>query len=254
MYVSLWLKRSLISAILSFGIASAQMSTASLSGTVHDATGASVGGAKITTTEIETGTNRTTTSETDGSYTFPLLPVGSYSLEVAVKGFSLFRQTGIVLTVGEAASVPVVLRLGSVNETVTVTADAAMVNTTGSETSQLISQKQVEGLPLNGRNPANLVFLAGGVTNPIQNIPSSNTGNPILQNSLVFPTEVAPTVHGVRGGGVYFSLDGANNIDPYQVTGGPFPNPDATEEFNVSQRQLRFTLRFSSGGRRQHHY
>jgi len=210
-----------------------QVSTASIQGTVVDSTGAAVGGATITATQLDTQIARTTTSEASGAYIFPLLPVGSYSVKVSAAGFAPFEQTGIVLTVDEAASVPVALRVGNISETVTVNSDATMLNTTSSQTATLISQHQVEGLPLDGRNPATLVFLAGGVSNPVLNIPLSNTGNAILQNSLVYPTEIAATVHGVRGGGVYFSLDGASNVDPYQVTGGPFPNPDATEEFSV---------------------
>lgn len=68
---------------------------------------------------------------------------------------------------------------------------------------------------------------------PCRNIDASNTGNPVLQNSLVHPREIAPSLNGVRGNGVYFSLDGVNNIDTYQVTGGPFPNPDAILEFSA---------------------
>ncbi len=126
---------------------------------------------------------------------------------------------------GQAAQAPITLQVGDINQAVTVSADVTLVHTSEATISRLVDERQVEGLPLNGRNPANLVFLAPGVSNPVQNIPISNTGSPILQNSLVYPTEIAPTVNGVRGGGVYFSLDGANNIDPYQVTGGPFPIP-----------------------------
>ena len=213
--------------------ASSQVSTASIAGTIRDSSSGVVKGAEVVATQTQTGTSRTVRSGDDGSYAFPLLSIGSFTLQVHVAGFSPYEQTGIVLTVGQAASIDVVLRPGNLNQTITVSADAAIVNTTESASSSLIAQRQVEGLPLNGRNPSSLIFLAGGVSNPVQNIPTSNTGSAVLQNSLVYPTEVAPTVHGVRGGGVYFSLDGANNLDPYQVSGGPFPNPDASEEFSV---------------------
>jgi len=182
---------------------------------------------------VETDRNRTTTSNESGIFAFPTLPVGRYTLNISKEGFSAYTQNGIVINVSQTASMPVTLKVGSIQESVTVTEETAMVNTTDSVLSRLVDQKQVEGLPLNGRNPANLVFLAPGVSNPVQNVPTLNTGSPVLQNSLVYPTAIAPTVNGVRGGGVYFSLDGANNIDPYQVTGGPFPNPDATLEFSV---------------------
>jgi hypothetical protein len=214
-------------------VARAQVSTASIVGTVVDSSGAAVSGAKVTATQVETLVSRTATSGGEGVYNIPLLPLGPYTLKVSATGFADFEQTGIVLTVGQVASIPVSLRPGSVSETVTVAANATMLNTTGSESSQLIEQSAVEAAPLNGRNPASLLYLIGGVNNPILNIPSTNTGSPILQNALVYPTESAATIHGVRGGGVYFSLDGANNIDSYQVTGGPFPNPDMTDEFSV---------------------
>jgi Carboxypeptidase regulatory-like domain len=233
--VQAWLKICLTAflIVLFLAPAVAQVSTASISGTITDTTGAAVSGATIIATQVDTQLTRTVISEASGAYSFPLLPLGSYTIKVSAAGFAPFQQTGIVLTVGEEAGVPVALSVGNINQTVTVNSDATMLNTTSSQTATLISQHQVEGLPLDGRNPASLVFLAGGVSNPILNIPISNTGNPILQNSLVYPTEIAATVHGVRGGGVYFSLDGANNVDPYQVSGGPFPNPDATEEFSV---------------------
>jgi hypothetical protein len=210
-----------------------QVSTASMNGAVHDSSGAVVPGAKMTVMQTEKQLRRETTTGSDGTFVFPALPVGPYTLEAEKEGFSLYRQTGIVLTVAEAASVSVTLQVGRVSETVIVSGEASMVNTTDSTLSRLIGEQQVEGLPLNGRQPAALVFLAAGSSDPTLNIPTSNTGNPTLQNSLVHPREIAPSINGVRGDGVYFSLDGANNVDSYQVTGGPFPNPDAVQEFRV---------------------
>ena len=210
-----------------------QISTAEISGVVQDPSGGVVSHAQLTLTQTDTGFVRDAVTGDDGAYTFTSLPVGSYVLRVKVSGFAPYEQTGIVLTVGQAATIRVTLTPGSITQTITVAADAALVNTVESAKTSLINQKQVEGLPLNGRNPAGLVFLAPGASNPVQNVPSSNTGSAVLQNSLVYPTEIAPTINGVRGGGVYFSLDGANNVDPYQVSGGPFPNPDASEQFSV---------------------
>jgi len=210
-----------------------QVSTALISGVVTDNSGAVVPAVNLTLTQAETQQQRSALSNDTGAYAFPALPVGTYSIEATKSGFAPFRRSGIQLTVGQSAEVAISLQLGDVNQAVTVTGDVSLVQATEATLSRLVDEKQVEGLPLNGRNPANLVFLAPGVANPVQNIPVSNTGSPILQNSLVYPSEIAPTINGVRGGGVYFSLDGANNIDPYQVTGGPFPNPDAVQEFSV---------------------
>ncbi len=211
----------------------AQVSTATIRGTVTDSTGGVLTGASVIATQDDTHVSHTAVTGEDGNFVIPLLPVGSYTVKVSHEGFTSYEQRGIVLTVGRDVSIPTVLRVGATTEAVTVSADASMLDTTSTEAASLVNQRQVEGLPLNGRNPANLVFLAGGVSNPIQNVPVTNTSNPVLTNSLVFPSEIAPTVHGVRAGGVYFSLDGTNNVDSFEVAGGPFPNPDATREFSV---------------------
>lgn len=184
-----------------------------------------IAGAQVRAIQTDTGIAHTTISGADGSFTIPSTPVGSSSMDVEFTGFAPYTQTGIVLTVGQVATINVSLEPGSTSQTVTVEANAQIAETTESSSSSLVNQQQVVGLPLNGRNPATLVFLAGGASNPVQNIPQSNTGSPLLQNSLVCPSEVAPTLHGERGGGVYFSLDSANNVDTYEVTRGPFPNP-----------------------------
>lgn len=212
--------------------ARAQVSTASIVGTVLDSSRAAVSGATVTATQVDTQISRTVTSGNDGLFNIPLLPLGPYSLKVSAAGFEVFQQTGIVLTVGQVANIPISLEPGNVSQTVTVSANATMLNTTGSESVQLIGQKPVEALPLNGRNPAGLLFLIGGVNNAALNSTGS-TSSAVLQGALTYPSETAVAVHGVRSGGVYFSLDGANNVDPYQVTGGPFPNPDMVSEFNV---------------------
>src|SRR4029077_21267779 len=169
------------------GSASAQLSTASIAGTVQDVSGGVIKGAQVKVTETETQVVHTTTSGDDGAFTIPLLPVGSYALDAQFAGFQPYKQTGIVLTVGQVASVTVSLKPGSVSQTVEVTANAQIVETIQSNSSTLVDTTQVEGLPLNGRNPATLVFLSGGVTNPVQNNIPSNTGSPVLQNSLVYP-------------------------------------------------------------------
>lgn len=218
--------------VCSVDTARAQVSTASIVGTVVDQTGAVVSGATVTATQVQTLISRTVSSDKDGLFSIPLLPLGPYSLKVSATGFADFQQTGIVLTVGEAANIPVALRAGNVNQKVTVSANATMLDTTTSETVQLINQATIEAVPLNGRNPASLLFFTGGVNNAVLNTAGS-TSSAILQGSLTYPSETAATIHGVRSGGVYYSLDGANNVDPYQVTAGPFPNPDMTNEFNV---------------------
>jgi hypothetical protein len=202
-------------------------------GEVRDSSGAVVPDAKVTATQTEKQLVRVATTAGDGAFVFPSLLVGPYTLKVEKAGFRLYEQSGIVLTVSQVASIPVTLQVGTISQAVNVSGQATMINTSTSTLSRLVNQAQVESLPLNGRQPSALVYLTAGSSNPVENVPATNLGNPTLQNTLVHPSEIAPSINGLRGGGVYFSLDGANNIDTYQVTGGPFPNPDAVQEFRV---------------------
>src|ERR1043166_7192723 len=107
--------------------AQAEIGGATLNGTVTDATGAAVPGAKVTVTNHDTGFSRTTTTNQAGQYTLPTLPVGSYDLTAENQGFKVSKRTGIALTVGAVATVDVVLEVGGVQETVRITAGARQV-------------------------------------------------------------------------------------------------------------------------------
>jgi hypothetical protein len=203
-----------------------------MTGEVRDSSGAVVPDAKVTATQTEKQLVRVTTTAGDGTFDFPSLLVGPYTVKVEKPGFTTYEQTGILLTVAQAATIPVTLQVGMAQQTISVTAAPTMVDTTTSTLSRLVGDQQVEALPLNGRNPSALVYLSAGSFDPTQNVPVAGT-NPTLQAGQNHPREIAPVINGVRGDGVYFSLDGANNIDTYQVTGGPFPNPDAVQEFRV---------------------
>lgn len=211
----------------------AQVSTGSINGNVRDQSGAFISGAEVKVTQTDKQLTRSAVTDSQGAFVFTSLPVGPYTLSVQKDGFSPYRQTGIVLSVAQAVFLPVTLQLGKVAETVNVSADASMVETTTSALSRLVAQHVVESMPLNGRQPGALVFLAAGSSDPVQNVAIDFGGSPILQNTVVHPRETAPAINGVRGNGVYFSLDGATNVDIYTVAGGPFPNPDAVQEFRV---------------------
>lgn len=220
--------------------------TASVTGTVRDQSGAVISGAQIVITQTETGFSKTAVSPDDGSFAFSVLPVGPYRLEVRKDGFASYQQTGIVLTVNQAAQLPVTLQLGEIKEVIEVKESASQVDTTTGTLSLLVDQRQIVDLPLNGRNPGELVLLALGVSNPAMGTGGNAAGapnGPGVTLQFTYPTGVGgssqqqgaliATVNGTRSGGIYFSLDGANNVDAYAVTGGPFPNPDAVQEFRV---------------------
>lgn len=208
----------------------AQVSTASLNGAVQDVSGAVVPGAAITATEADTGFQAKTTSTASGSFSLSSLPVGPYKLTVVKAGFATYEQTGMVLSVGDVRTVQISLTVGQITETVTIQADATAVDSTTPTIQQVVGQAAIADLPLNGRNPADLVNTVPGVTNALLTPPNANS---TVKGTNTLPSQSAPSVNGVRPGGTYFSLDGATNVDPFNVIGGPFPNPDATQEFAV---------------------
>jgi hypothetical protein len=211
------------------------MATAQISGAVHDQTGAFIPGAQIHATQTATGVTTTVTANEQGIFAFPSLAVGTYTVNVSAVGFTSYRQTNLVLTVGQQLTLDVALKIGTAEQIVTVTADTVSVDSSTPTVQSTVEQTVIEGLPLNGRNPAALSFTVAGTTDATLNSTGSvaAASSAIKENDVANPQESAPSIHGARPGGTYFSLDGANNTDPFSIIGGPFPNPDATGEFSV---------------------
>jgi hypothetical protein len=207
----------------------AQTATARVNGSVVDPSSALVPGAKVTATENATGVISTTTTNGDGIFAFPSLAVGSYTVGVDAQGFQLYRQTGLALTVGQDLNLKISLTIGASDQVITVDAAAVAVDSNTPTEQATIEEKVVRDLPLNGRNPASLMYTVAGTTNALLN---GGNGR-VSEGDAQSPQESAPTVRGSRPGGTYFSLDGTNNTDPFSVIGGPFPNPDATGQFSV---------------------
>jgi hypothetical protein len=136
--------------------------TASVSGRVEDSTGATIPGASVTVTSLETGAGRTATTNETGAYRVLSLPVGRYEVRAELSGFKAARQTGISLAVGEEAVVNLKLEVGAVQDEVTVTGEAPLVNTTTASVSGLVGEREVKDLPLNGRSFDNLITLNPG--------------------------------------------------------------------------------------------
>ena len=212
-----------------------QVSTATVTGIVQDSGGALIPGATIELTQTETNAKAHAVTNDHGAFSLPALPVGPYSMSVISTGFEKYTRTNIVLTVGQVANFEVPLAIGASTETVTVTAGAPIINPTEPTIENTIDEQTVVSLPLNGRNPADLVFTSGGVSDTGENTGSGQLAstNQITPPGVTIPGSIAPAVNGVRAGGTYFSLDGAVNVDPLAVIGGPFPDPDATQEFQV---------------------
>lgn len=204
---------------------------ASVSGTVTDPTGTAVANAPVTITETDKQVSRTTVSDATGHYAFNDLPVGPYRLEVKAPGFKNYVQTGIELQVGANATANVSLQLGNVSETVEVSANAAMLETRESTVAQVISQKEVNDLPLNGRYVTQLVLLSGAA---ITVSPSSGD----LTGSKNFYSSTTISVAGGQANATNYLLDGGYNVDTFTNVNMPFPFPDALQEFSVETSSL----------------
>jgi hypothetical protein len=133
--------------------------TTSLRGTVTDPSGAAVPKATVVLTNVEVNTPRTTTTGSQGDYTFLSLPPGNYKLLVETTGFERYEQTNLQLLVNSPATVNVQLKLGSVNETVAVTAQAPLLNLSDASMGNAFSNIQVKQIPLEGRNVPDLLTL-----------------------------------------------------------------------------------------------
>src|SRR5947209_9325430 len=137
-------------------------STAQISGTVKDASGAVLPGVEVTATQTETGIARSTVSNQTGVYVLPNLPLGPYKLEASLTGFRTFVQTGIVLQVNSNPVINVTLEVGQRSEQVEVQANAALVETRTVGVGQVMETQRILELPLNGRNVTDLITLGGG--------------------------------------------------------------------------------------------
>lgn len=220
----------------------AQYTTASLGGNVLDPAGAAVPDAAVTVQNTETGFAQAAASDATGAFVFPRLPVGRYRLRVEKSGFAPYTQDGIRLTVGQAANQTVVLKVGGVTESVTVAADAELVTTRTATAGQLVDQRRIADLPLNGRQAQALVYLAAGTVD--------TTGRYCGVGCFggVYPGEQQAAVNGTGPAQVNYQLDGAGHNDTFLNMNLPFPNPDSIQEFNLDSHNLSAQYGSAAGG------
>jgi len=200
-------------------------STSQISGIVHDSTGASVPAAAVKVSQTDTGFTRTVVTSADGAYLLLNLPIGPYRMEVAKDGFSTFVQPGIVLEVNTNPAIGVTLKVGAISEQVTVEAAALSVETHSTGVGQVINHQEVVELPLNAREPTQLILLVGNAT-----VQGANAAD--LNTNKNYPT-IAISVAGANANQIAFSLDGATANEPFNGLNQPLPFPDALQEFKV---------------------
>jgi hypothetical protein len=196
---------------------------AQVSGTVTDATGAAIVNAQVSMTETSKNVVRTVATDTSGRYTLPNLPVGPYRLEIKSQGFKDYIQGGIVLVVNNNIEINVPMQIGSESERVEVSAIASMVETKETSVSNVIDQKRIAELPLNGRQATQLILT----------LPGTAYGDSGDTGSKTFYSSTRISVAGGQGNGTAYLLDGGDNTDAMSNVNLPIPFPDALQEFSV---------------------
>ena len=198
-------------------------------GTVQDSTRAAVPGAQVQAVNDLTGLEWETSSDEAGRFNFSRMPVGNYHVQVTnehgdyithtAEGFTQFLSESFRLDADQSRQVTVVLEVGQVTESITVTGAVAEVETVGGTLKEIVDERRITELPLNGRNPVQLILLVPGVVSG----PGSSSLN---QNGGL-------AVNGARAVSNNYLLDGGDNNDPQQNVAAIMPNPDALEEFSV---------------------
>jgi hypothetical protein len=144
-----------------------------ITGVIKDQTGSVIVGAAVVVTNTQTGIKLTATTDQDGVFTFPVLSVGQYQIDVTSDGFRSYRSTGLVIDINSALVVDVTLQVKEQDQSITITENAAQVETTDTQLGQVLGTKKVTEIPLNGRTYTDLFALQVGVT-PIT---TSGAGN-----------------------------------------------------------------------------
>jgi hypothetical protein len=212
------------------GSARAQaVASAQIAGVVTDQSGGAVPNASVRMVETSRNVPHATMSDAQGRYVLPNLPVGSYRLEVSASGFKNHIQAGLELQVGNNVAVNVTLQVGAVSENIEVTARAQMVQTEDNSVSQVIDEKRITELPLNGRQATQLVLISGAaVTAPAGDMSGSKN----------FYSSTTISVAGGQANSTNYLLDGGDNNDTMTNVNLPFPFPDALQEFSVETSSL----------------
>ena len=206
----------------------------SLAGRVVDAQGGAVPGVTVTATNVDTGFSRTTVTGADGAYRFQSLPIGTYKVTAELSGFATVNTENVELRVATERNLEITLKQAAAAEAITVTAEAPLVATEPA-VGTVVSQRELENLPLNGRQFANLASLAPGTTLSVNADPTK-------------PGQLTIALNGGSGRNVNFLIDGGDNTD--DTIGGALQNfnLEAVQEFKIQTMQYKAEYGRSSGG------
>jgi len=209
---------------LSIALSYAQETSAGITGRVTDPSGSAIVGAKVMAKDLDRDTEWPTTSNIDGVYAFPRIPPGRYNLKVEATGFKTWVNPELVLEVNQRARLDISMQVGAISESVSVTAEAPLLQTDTTQVGATVAATQIDHTPLISRNPIALSLLSAGVTNPD---PSSfNSGQRGVGGGR-------PYVNGNREEANNFMLDGVDNNFTSDNLVSYQPNTDAIEEFRL---------------------
>src|SRR5712691_1853815 len=213
----------------------AQLNRGAIEGTTTDPQGAVVPGVDVTITSVDTNLAQTTKTNSAGYYRVQSLVPGKYRAHFSVGGFSPLDITEIQVPAGELIKVDAPLKLGAAHETVQVTAEVALLETSASNFSTSLETRTVQEVPLQGRDLQQLVYLMPGV-NPVGGPPGSNFGFNSQYGTFPDPTHVLGSdlsVNGGQGGANAWYLDGNLNLSSFAENVAVNPSPDAVSEFQA---------------------
>jgi hypothetical protein len=235
-------------AVVLFAVALASASiTGSISGVVMDKSGAVISGASVVATETQTGVQSTQKTDAKGFYNLPTLAVGTYDLEITRTGFKTYRQTGLVIDANSALRVDASLAVGSINEKIEVSTNAAQVETQSTQMGEVIEGAKMTSVPLNGRSFIDLLALQPGVS-PYKN--DDTTAGVGADPTTVSgdQTNGTQSVNGGRLGSNGFMVNGADAQEGVHNGAAIIPNLDSISEFRIITNNFNAEYGNFSGG------
>lgn len=205
----------------------AQAGSGTIVGTVTDPSGAVIPMASVKVADQNTGSVREVKANDQGYFVVPSLAPSVYSITTSSNGFAQAKRTNVTLLADQHLTVDLQMQLASSSETVSVSSvPPIQVDTSSSTLSQVVEQKRIVDLPLNGRNPVQLALLVPGTTQA----PANNSDQGQYKT---LPVAITISTNGSRNNETAFNLDGSSNNDIYTNVNQPFPFPDALQEFSV---------------------
>ncbi len=214
-----------LSSCLNFVSAQQTVTSATLGGRIEDASGAIISGALVTATNLDTNQAQTVTSDEEGRYKFSYLPAGTYRLTIERTGFNTLQQQ-LTLTIGQALDIPFRLAVAGVTGSVNITADVPLIEAARTQVAETILPREIDALPLNGRNYLDLALLVPAVSR-------TNTGS----NQRFAETSAVPgtglSVAGQRNLNNGFVVDGLSANDDAADLAGTFYSQEVIREFQV---------------------